>query len=58
VFYTQPNGGFAAADQWSGRMLWRLPTNVRMKASPMTFMFRGHQYVAVAAGPNIICIGL
>jgi hypothetical protein len=29
-----------------------------MKASPMTFLFRGNQYVAVAAGPNIICLGL
>ena len=58
VFYTQPNGGFAAADQRTGRTLWSLPTNVRMKASPMTFMFRGKQYVAVAAGPNILCIGL
>ena len=58
LFYTQPTGGFAAADQWTGRTLWQLPTNVRMKASPMTFMFRGKQYVAVAAGPNIICLGL
>jgi hypothetical protein len=24
----------------------------------MTFQFRGNQYVAVAAGPNIICLGL
>jgi PQQ-dependent dehydrogenase (methanol/ethanol family) len=58
VFYTQPNGGFAAVDQRNGRPLWSMPTNVRMKASPMTFMYRGNQYVAVAAGPNIICFGL
>jgi glucose dehydrogenase len=58
VFYTQPNGGFVAADQRTGRTLWRLPTNVHMKASPMTFLYRGNQYVAVAAGPNIICLGL
>jgi hypothetical protein len=31
---------------------------VRMKASPMTFTVRDHQYVAVAAGPNILCFGL
>ena len=36
----------------------RLPTNVRMKASPMTFSYRGSQYVVVAAGPNVICLGL
>jgi PQQ-dependent dehydrogenase (methanol/ethanol family) len=58
VFYGQPNGGFAAVDQRAGKTLWQFPTNVRMKASPMTFTMRGHQYVAVAAGPNILCFGL
>jgi len=28
-----------------------------MKASPMTFALGGNQYVAVAAGPNILCFG-
>jgi PQQ-dependent dehydrogenase (methanol/ethanol family) len=58
VFYGQPNGGFAAVDQRHGKMLWRFPTNVRMKASPMTFAVGGNQYIAVAAGPNILCFGL
>jgi PQQ-dependent dehydrogenase (methanol/ethanol family) len=58
IFYGQPNGGFAAADQRNGKTLWHFPTNVRMKASPMTFTFGGNQYVAVAAGPNILCFGL
>jgi PQQ-dependent dehydrogenase (methanol/ethanol family) len=58
VFYGQPNGGFEAVDQRDGKTLWHFPTNVRMKASPMTFMVDGQQYVAVAAGPNIICFGL
>lgn len=58
VFYGQPNGGFAAVDQRNGKTLWQFPTNVRMKASPMTFTARGKQYVAVAAGPNILCFGL
>jgi PQQ-dependent dehydrogenase (methanol/ethanol family) len=58
IFYGQPNGGFAAVDQRNGRTLWRFPTNVRMKASPMTFSFGGNQYIAVAAGPNILCFGL
>ncbi|HWE51835.1 MAG TPA: PQQ-binding-like beta-propeller repeat protein, partial [Bryobacteraceae bacterium] len=58
IFYAQPNGGFVAADQRDGKTLWRLETNVRMKASPITFTNRGHQYVAVAAGPNILCFGL
>jgi len=58
VFYGRPNGGFDAVDADSGKMLWHFPTNVRMKASPMTFSLGGKQYVAVAAGPNILCFGL
>jgi PQQ-dependent dehydrogenase (methanol/ethanol family) len=58
LFYGQPNGGFMAVDQRDGRTLWRFPTNVRMKASPMTFALDGQQYVVVAAGPNILCFGV
>lgn len=58
VLYGMPNGGFAAVDARDGKTLWQMPTNIRMKASPMTFMVEGKQYVAVAAGPNIMCFGL
>jgi len=58
VFYGKPNGGFEAVDEHVGKMLWRFETNVWMKASPMTFEVSGKQYVAVAAGPNILCFGL
>jgi PQQ-dependent dehydrogenase (methanol/ethanol family) len=58
IFYGQPNGNFVAADQRNGKTLWQVPTNVRMKAAPMTFTVAGKQYVAVAAGPNILCFGL
>ncbi|HXJ37999.1 MAG TPA: PQQ-binding-like beta-propeller repeat protein, partial [Bryobacteraceae bacterium] len=58
VFYGQPNGGFMAVDQRNGKSLWQFPTNVRMKAAPMTFTTGGKQYIAVAAGPNILCFGL
>ncbi len=58
IFYGQPNGGFAAVDQRDGKTLWQFPTNARMKAGPITFLRGGRQYVAVAAGPNILCFGL
>jgi len=58
LFYGRPNGGFTAVDQRDGKTLWQFPTNVRMKAGPMTFTVDGKQYVAVAAGPNIMCFGL
>ncbi len=58
VFYGKPNGGFEAADARTGAALWGFPTNVRMKGSPMTFAIGGKQFVAVAAGNNILCFGL
>lgn len=58
IFYGQPNGGFAAVDQRDGKTLWQFPTNVFMKASPITYTVHGNQYVTVAAGPNILCFGL
>jgi PQQ-dependent dehydrogenase (methanol/ethanol family) len=58
VFYGKPNGGFDAVDERTGKTLWHFPTNVAMKASPMTFSLKGKQYIAVAAGPNILCFGL
>jgi len=57
VFYGMPNGGFQAVNEKSGEGLWHFPTNVRMKAPPMTFLAGGKQYIAVAAGPNILCFG-
>ncbi len=58
VFYSDPNGAFAAADERTGKTLWPFATNVPMKASPMTFTIGGRQFVAIAAGPNILCFGL
>jgi PQQ-dependent dehydrogenase (methanol/ethanol family) len=58
LFYGKPNGGFDAVDERTGKTLWHFPTNVRMKAPPITFLVKGKQYVAIAAGPNILCFAL
>ena len=58
LFYGKPNGGFDAVDERTGETLFHFPTNVRMKAPPITFTVEGRQYVVVAAGPNILCFGL
>jgi glucose dehydrogenase len=58
VFYGDPNGAFAAVDERNGKPLWHFPTNVHMTASPMTYTVEGRQFVAVAAGPAIVCFGL
>lgn len=58
VFYSDSRGAFAAADERTGKTLWHFPTNVPMKASPMTFLIGGRQFIATVAGPNILCFGL
>jgi len=39
-----------AADAITGKPLWSFQTNYTWKESPMTYMFGGKQYVAVALG--------
>ena len=58
VFYSDPDGSFVAADAKTGKAIWHFATNSAMKASPMTFAIDGKQYIAVAAGSNILCFGL
>ena len=58
VFFGDDSGAFAAADARSGKRLWQFQANRLWKASPMTYMFDGKQYVAVASGPSIIAFGL
>ena len=66
VFFGEDSGAFAAVDAKTGKDLWHIQTNASTelgdghswRASPMTFMAGGKQYVAVAAGPNILCFGL
>jgi alcohol dehydrogenase (cytochrome c) len=47
-----------ALDERNGKPLWHFPTSGENKASPMTYMVDGKQFIAVAIGPNIICFGL
>lgn len=58
VFFGDDSGALSAADAATGKALWSFPTNQLWKASPMTYQFDNRQYVAVAAGPNIISFGL
>jgi len=58
VFYGETGGGFAAVDAKTGRTLWHFATNEIWKASPMTYTFAGKQYVAIAAGGNILSFAL
>jgi alcohol dehydrogenase (cytochrome c) len=58
VFVAEEGGALMAVDAVSGTPLWSFETNQTWRASPMTYMFDGKQYVAVAAGPNIIALAI
>jgi alcohol dehydrogenase (cytochrome c) len=58
VFVGETAGGFAAVDAKSGKTLWSFPTNDSWRSSPMTYTVDGEQYVAAAAGSNIIAFKL
>ena len=58
VFYGETGGGFAAVDAKTGKHLWSFETGQGWKASPMTYMTHGRQYVAVAGGHAILSFAL
>jgi alcohol dehydrogenase (cytochrome c) len=58
VLFCEDSGALAAVDAVSGKPLWRFQASQVWKASPMTYVFDGKQYVAVASGSNVISFGL
>ena len=58
IFFGDDSGSFAAADAVTGKALWSFQVNANWHASPMVYQFDGRQYIAIAAGPNIIAFGL
>ncbi|MFN7992785.1 MAG: PQQ-binding-like beta-propeller repeat protein [Bryobacteraceae bacterium] len=58
VFYCDDAGSFAAVNAATGANLWHLQLNSRWKASPMTYLADGKQFVSVAAGGNIVAFSL
>ena len=58
VIFGEESGALMAADATSGKPLWSFETNQSWKASPMTYLFDGKEYIAVATGSSIIAFGL
>ncbi len=58
VFFGETGGGFAAVDARTGKTLWTFKATEAWKASPMTYMMNGRQYVAIASGSNILSFAL
>ena len=58
VIFGEEGGALMAVDATIGKPLWSFPTNHNWKASPMTYSFDGTQFVAVAAGSDIIAFAI
>ena len=58
MFFADNQGAFSAARVAGGELLWSRHLNARVRASPMTYMLRGRQFVAVAAGKNVVAFAL
>jgi PQQ-dependent dehydrogenase (methanol/ethanol family) len=58
LFYGESGGTFAAADAATGKTLWHFPTGQAWKASPMTYLVKGRQHVAIAAGGSVLAFAL
>jgi PQQ-dependent dehydrogenase (methanol/ethanol family) len=58
VFYSESSGAFAAVDAATGKTLWHFQTGQPPKASPMTYMVNGRQYVTIASGANVLTFAI
>jgi alcohol dehydrogenase (cytochrome c) len=50
LFHGETGGDFAAVDAKTGKTLWSFRANDSWRASPMTYMLDGKQYVVIPAG--------
>jgi alcohol dehydrogenase (cytochrome c) len=58
LFAGDDRGNFTAHDALTGKPLWHFYTGQRISSSPMTYAFKGRQYVALTSGSNVIGFGL
>ncbi len=49
VFFGEDSGAFAALDSRTGRPVWHFQANQDWKASPMTYMVGGTQFISIAS---------
>jgi len=52
VFFGEDSGAFTALDASTGKLLWYFQTNQLWKASPMTYMANGKQYMPWPRAPT------
>ena len=58
LFFCGDGGILTAIEASTGKPLWNFQTSAQLKASPMTYVFDGRQYIALNAGQNIIAFGV
>jgi PQQ-dependent dehydrogenase (methanol/ethanol family) len=58
LFHGETGGDFAAVDAKTGKTLWTFRSNDSWRASPMTYMLDGRQYIAGTDGANVISFAL
>ena len=58
LFAGDDQGEFAALDARTGKPLWHFNTGQQISASPIAYSFHGKDYVAIAAGSNVVAFGL
>ena len=58
VFFCNDGGSLDAADAQSGELLWHFQVNQPWHASPIAYMVNGTQFIAIAAGSNILVFAL
>ncbi|MES1262647.1 MAG: PQQ-dependent dehydrogenase, methanol/ethanol family [Acidobacteriota bacterium] len=58
LFFGDDSGMLVASDASTGKPLWQFQTSQVLKASPVSYEFDGKQYVAIAAGANILAFAL
>jgi alcohol dehydrogenase (cytochrome c) len=58
VLFGENSGSFVAADASNGRILWQFMTNSLISASPMSYMFDKKEFIAIAAGREVIAFAL
>jgi alcohol dehydrogenase (cytochrome c) len=58
VFIGEDSGVFTALDGRTGKPLWHWPANELFRASPMTYMVGGKQYICIAGPAGFLAFGL
>ncbi|MEZ5403048.1 MAG: PQQ-binding-like beta-propeller repeat protein [Bryobacteraceae bacterium] len=58
VFAADDQGFLTALDAKSGEALWHFNTGQPIKSQPISFAIGGRQYIAIAAGTNVVAFAL